>query len=98
MSMQYLFAASAVAMAQVAPAVQGSATFQGVTFTFTQIDADTLRFEMSGTPSGDWATAQFLGAFDLKNLGLNFQGGVTAVANGPGGPINGVNSQLSAKN
>ena len=97
MSIKSLLAASAVAMALVAPAAQGSATFQGVTFTFTQIDADTLRFEMSGTPSGDWATAAFLGAFDLKNLGLNFMS-VTAVANGPGGPITGVNSQLSAKN
>jgi PEP-CTERM motif-containing protein len=101
MSIKSLLAASAVALALVAPVAQGSATFQGVTFTFTQIDADTLQFEMSGTTplGGDWSTAAFLGAFDLKDLGLDFsKGGATATLTGPGGPVTGLNSQLSAKN
>ena len=102
MSIKSLLAASAVALALVAPAAQGSATFQGVTFTFTQIDADTLKFEMSGTTplGGDWSTAAFLGAFDLKDLGLDFsKGGATGtLATGPQAGLVGLNSQLSAKN
>ncbi len=60
-----------------------SASFQGVTFTFTEVDADTLGFEIKGTPTGDWSTEQYLDAFSLKNLGLDFST-VTGKANGPG--------------
>ena len=88
MSIKSFLTVSAVAVAAlVAPAAQalfqGQATFQGVTFIFTQTDSNTLQFELKGTTplGGDWATAQFFGAFDLKDLGItNF----TAVANGPG--------------
>jgi len=73
-------------------------SFQGLTFTFNQEDANTLSFNIAGTPSDDWSTAQYLGSFDLKDLGLDFST-VTATLNGPGA-INllGSNSQLSASN
>jgi hypothetical protein len=98
-----LFAMSAVALAAatvpMAHAGIGdvySSTFQGLTFTFTQTDADTLKFEIAGTPSGDWSTAQYLAAFDLKDLGLDFST-VTGTANGPGAVnLAGLNTQLSA--
>jgi hypothetical protein len=71
-------------------------TFQGVTFTFTQTDADTLTYRLQGTLGGDWSTAQFFGAFDLKDIGLNFDT-ATGVANGPGATnLAGLNAQLSA--
>ncbi len=75
-----------------------SDTFQGVTFTFNQTDADTLTFRLQGTLGGDWSTANYLGAFDLKDLGLNFNT-VTGTANGPGAVnLVGLNKQLSASN
>lgn len=78
--------------------VYASAPFQGITFTFTQTDADTLKFNISGTLGGDWATAGYLGAFDLKDLGLNF-GTTTATMNGPGAVnLVGLNDQLSGAN
>src|SRR5438067_1317922 len=89
MSIKSLFAASAVTLLVVGPNAQAaigdtySAQFQGVTFTFNQTDADTLTFELQGTPSGDWATAKYLAAFDLKDLGINFST-QTGTANGPG--------------
>ena len=58
-------------------------SFQGLTFTFDQIDADTLSFNIAGTPSGDWTGVNYLGAFDLKDLGLDFSTD-TGTANGPG--------------
>ena len=102
MSIKSFFAMSAVALAAAAPVAQAaigdtySATFQGLTFTFNQTDADTLTFEIAGTPSGDWSTALYLAAFDLKDLGLDFST-VTGTANGPGATnLAGLNSQLSA--
>src|ERR1700756_4275395 len=78
--------------------VLARAPFQGITFTFTQTDADTLTFNIAGTLGGDWSTANYLGAFDLKDLGLDFST-VTAIANGPGAVnLAGVNDQLSAAN
>jgi hypothetical protein len=78
--------------------VYESAPFQGVTFTFKQVDADTLTFNISGTLGGDWATAKYLGAFDLKDLGVNFTT-TTATLNGPGASnVAGVNDQLSGAN
>jgi hypothetical protein len=73
-------------------------SFQGLTFTFDQTTTTQLSFNIAGTPSGDWSTAQYLGSFDLKDLGLDFST-VTATLNGPGA-INllGSNSQLSASN
>ena len=101
MSIKSLFAAGAVALAALAaPAAHGSAIFQGLTFTFNQTGSNTLTFEISGTPSGDWAGVQYLGAFDLKGLGLDFSAGhSTGTANGPGATnLVGLNSQLSASN
>ena len=78
--------------------VYESAPFQGITFTFTQVDADTLTFNISGTLGGDWSTAKYLGAFDLKDLGLNFMT-TTAKLNGPGAVnVMGANDQLSGAN
>lgn len=95
--MKRLFAVSAVAMAVVAaPVASASAIFQGLTFTFFQVDPNTLTFEVSGTPSGDWLGVQNLGAFALKDLGLNFTT-ATAIANGPGAVnLPGIRSELSA--
>ncbi len=77
-------------------------TFGGLTFTIVQTDADSLTLNISGTPSNDdnagWAGVQFFGAFDLKNLGLDFTSD-TGTANGPGATdLAGLNSQLSAAN
>jgi len=73
-------------------------SFQGLTFTFDQTDADTLDFNIAGIPSGDWTGVNYLGAFDLKDLGLNFSTD-TAVLNGEGiSNLTGDNSQLSASN
>jgi hypothetical protein len=96
-----LMAVGALALAAAAPVSHAgvgdvySATFQGVTFTFTQTDANTLTFRLAGTLADDWSTASYLGAFDLKDLGLNFSTS-GATATGPGGPITGLNDQLSA--
>ena len=73
-------------------------SFQGLTFTFDQTDADTLSFNIAGTPSGDWTGVSYLGDFDLKDLGLDFST-VTGTANGPGATaLLGTRSQLSASN
>jgi len=102
MKFKSLLAASAIAvLTGAAPTAyaalySGSDTFQGVTFTIIQTDANSLTLRIAGTPGGDWATANYLGAFDLKDLGLDF-GSVTAVANGPGATnLAGLNQQLSA--
>jgi PEP-CTERM motif-containing protein len=94
-----VLAAAIVALGLASPLpAAASATFQGLTFTFIQVDADTLTFEISGTPSGDWTGVQFLGAFDLKDLGLDFSV-ESAIANGPGATnLAGLNSQLAASN
>ena len=77
-SLKSLFAISAAAMAiSAAPAALAlptySATFQNVTFTFVQTDADTLTFDILNADNAttDWDTAAFLAAFDLKDLGLD---------------------------
>ena len=72
-------------------------TFQGLTFSFDQTDSDTLNFNIAGTLEGDWASATYLGAFGLKDLGLDFSsGGDTAIVNGPGAiNLAGLNSELS---
>jgi hypothetical protein len=72
--------------------------FQGLTFTFDQLDADTLSFDIAGTPSGDWTGVNYLGAFDLKDLGLDFSTD-TGVLDGDGvSNLMGDKSQLSASN
>lgn len=91
-----LVAAFSAGSSWAAPGDIYQSTFQGVTFTFTQTDADTLTFDLKGTLAGDWAPANFLASFDLKDLGLNF-GTQTGTANGPGATnLLGLNAQLSA--
>ena len=105
-TLKRLFALTAIAAAVAASGVNAApgdtyqATFQGLTFTFLQTDPDSLKFEISGTPSSDWAGVKYLAAFDLKDLGLEFDAdGATAVANGPGASnLAGLNSQMSASN
>jgi hypothetical protein len=73
-------------------------SFQGLTFTFDQTDIDTLSFSIDGTPSGDWTGVNYLGAFDLKDLGLDFSTD-TGTLNGEGvSSLIGDKSQLSASN
>lgn len=93
-----MFATALWVAAPLANATYMSDPFQGLTFTFDQTDADTLSFNIAGTPSGDWTGVNYLGSFDLKDLGLDFST-VTATANGPGAMnLLGGNSQLSASN
>ena len=83
-------------------------TFNNVTFTFTQTGTNTLTLDILNADNADgscnaadptcgsWAGVQFLGAFDLKDLGLDFST-ATATANGPGATdLAGLNQQLSA--
>jgi len=73
-------------------------SFQGLTFTFDQTTTTQLSFNIAGTPSGDWTGVNYLGAFDLKDLGLDFSTD-TGTANGPGATnLVGNRSQLSASN
>jgi MYXO-CTERM domain-containing protein len=103
-SCKTLVTLSSIVLALAAPVTsQASAVFQGLTFTFIQTDSDSLTFGIKGTPTGDWATAGFLGAFSLNDLGLDFAGvgSATALANGPGavnlaGSNGGVNGNAPA--
>ena len=95
----FLLFTLAIPTVLVSPA-NGSEIFQGVTFTFVQTDPSTLMFQIQNADSatGDWSRAQFLGAFDLKDLGENLNT-ATATLNGPGATnVTGSNSQLSASN
>jgi hypothetical protein len=79
-----------------------SASFQGATFDITQTGASTLTFEILSPTglSGDWMGAGYLGAFDLKGLGVDFSApGVSATAKymPAGGPtILGIQAQLNS--
>src|SRR5262245_7880398 len=103
-NLKLLTAMGVIALAVTAVPARASATFQGLTFTFTQTDATHLTFRVQGTPSGDWApggnTVDYLASFALKDLGLDFSAGqATATATGPGAAgLAGLNSQLSASN
>jgi len=99
-NLKLLTAMGVIALAVTAVPARASATFQGLTFTFTQTDANSLTFRIQGTPSGDWTGVDYLASFALKDLGLDFSaGGATAVANGPGATnLAGKNAQLSASN
>ncbi|WP_284620169.1 PEP-CTERM sorting domain-containing protein [Aquabacterium humicola] len=107
MKLKPILAATALAAAAVlAPlsqaAVMFSSTFQGATFIITTVDSDTFTFEIQGADAltGDWAGANFLAAFDFKNLGVDFsQLGVSATAiydpTLPGQSTPGVQAQLN---
>jgi hypothetical protein len=96
---------AAVTFVATATPARASATYQGLTFTFTLTDSDTLTFGITGTPEPNWDTAGYLGAFALKFVGeddpLDFSvtGGDTATANGPGAAnLLGLNAQISGNN
>jgi hypothetical protein len=97
-NLKLLTAMGVIALAVTAVPARASATFQGLTFTFTQTDANSLTFRIQGTPSGDWTGVNYLASFALKDLGLDFTS-ATGTANGPGATnLLGLNSQLSASN
>ena len=107
-ALKSLFVVSAMALAVAAPAANAapdySATFQGVTFNFTLNSPTDLTFEIVGADaaSGDWAGVQFLGAFDLKDIGVDMSVD-TVTATGPAEAISpqtitGTQAQLSAAN
>lgn len=62
-----LFASASVANA----ATVYQTTFQGATFTVTQNSSTNITFDIAGANAltGDWAGAQYLGAFSFKGLG-----------------------------
>src|SRR5262245_58916667 len=111
-SLRPLIAGSAFALIAAAPIAHAAvgdvytASNLGVTFTFTQTDPDTLKFELQGKLNLDpnWTAARYLAAFDLKDLGITFSTnsgpqprGQTGVANGPGAVnLGGSNTQASA--
>jgi hypothetical protein len=92
-----------IAVAVAAPPTQAGlldvyqATFQGITFTFTETGTQQLTFNIAGTPSDDWAGVTYLGAFDIKGDELGVDAStVSAIANGPGAiNLAAVNQQLS---
>jgi hypothetical protein len=94
---------AAVTFVATATPARASETFQGLTFTFTQVDSDTLTFGITGTPEPDWDTAAYLGGFALKFVGVDLDfsptGTDTARATGPGAAdLLGLNSQISGNN
>ena len=100
MNIKSLLAASAVALATLSAPTAHATTFDdvanGLAFTITEVTSTTLTFHIEGTPTGDWSTAQFLGAFDFKDLGLNFGTATATLTAGPQSPLAGTNAQLSA--
>jgi hypothetical protein len=92
-----MFATALSVAAPLANANYMSDPFQGLTFTFDQQSSTQLSFNITGTPSGDWADAHFLKAFDLKDLGVDFSDpSVTASASWDSMYVGGVNAQLNA--
>lgn len=79
-------AAAALAAAPAMAYTPYALSYQGVTFTVLQTDADSFNFTMAGanTATGDWAGAATLANFELKDLGLG-SGLTGASASGPGG-------------
>ena len=64
--------AAAAALALVAGTASANAlTFQGVTFTTTAVDSDTLELTIDNALSatGDWSGIQYLKSFELKDIG-----------------------------
>lgn len=103
MKIKSILAAGAVALAALhAPAAHADyvATFQGVTFTFGVIDGNSLSFRIqnaSSTPDANWAAATQLGAFSLKDLGLDFSTvSGTAIYYGANGILGGGDDQSQA--
>ncbi len=70
-------------------------TFQGATFTLTQNSATSATFDIAGVDalSGNWAGAQYLGAFSFKGLGAS---ALTSTLNGGGPSDNSASGGLNA--
>lgn len=79
-------AAAAGAAAPASAAADYSVLFQGVTFEFDILDADSMTLTMLGTDaaSGNWSGITKLNAFQLKDVG-SF---ASATVTGPGGFVN----------
>jgi hypothetical protein len=104
-SIKQLILASAIAAAVAAPAALAgySATFQNVTFDFEVIDSDTFTFKITNADNanGDWAGVNFLSAFDIKDIGFDWDNagaGATAFYEPIGPNYDGHQSQLGASN
>jgi len=90
------FAATAIALMAGTPATAAVVStyeyaFQGVDFTFNQLDADTFTLQMEGARSAgsNWDTATHLQAIGFKNLGIDFKTpgyGATLTASPAGTP------------
>jgi hypothetical protein len=70
-------------------------TFQGATFTITQNSATSATFDIAGVNalSGNWAGAQYLGAFSFKGLGAS---GLSSTLAGGGPTVNSASGGLNA--
>jgi MYXO-CTERM domain-containing protein len=105
MKIRSLFAATIVAAAASSTPMVAQAAyvdiFQGVTFTVTVFDPNTLTFRIQNAVDAgpDWTNATQLGAFSFKNLGLDFSA-VTATATYTfnSNVTNGVRDELSNSN
>lgn len=80
-------------VAQAATIYQTS--FQGATFTITQNSATSATFDIAGVNAltGNWAGAQYLGAFSFKGIGAN---ALTATLAGGGASVNSISGGLAA--
>lgn len=92
--MKAIHLASALALVAGAAGAQANTlTFQGVTFTTTVLDANTLQLEIDAAGrTGDWASAVSMGTISLKDIG-SF---TTAGLSGPGGSWGFSSKELSA--
>ena len=96
---KFVGAACAAAALFVSASVANAATvyqttFQGATFTVTQNSSTNITFDIAGANAltGNWAGAQYLGAFSFKGLGVT---ALTATLAG-GGTTNAINGGLAA--
>lgn len=80
MKMTHVLGALALA-AGAAGAQANTLTYQGVTFTTSMLDANTLQLEIDAAGrTGDWANAVSLGAISLKDVGSFTTAGLTGPA------------------
>ena len=93
-SIKSLLAASAVALAVVAPPAHASLTVDNVTFTFQIVDSNTFTLEIENflNASGGWTGVDSIGALAFKDLGSNFTVAGSTIApgsaTGSGGELN----------
>jgi hypothetical protein len=81
--MRNYLTAALIAAGTFAPltASADSITSQGVTFTASPVSATEIDLFITGTPTGNWSTANFLKAFSLKPAGGDVTGAnITGIA------------------